>query len=128
MQNTEENVGRFKLSNVEVRESSVFTAIGQEKADVIFFHPPFHHEKVPTDHTKLMNSVSTDGFKVLDQFFEGVRDYLQPNGKIYLGFSNKDQESLDHLEYLMKDFKVLLITHEYVESSADWRFYEISIA
>ena len=128
VQNTEENVGRFKLSNVEVRESSVFTAIGQEKADVIFFHPPFHHEKVPTDHTKLMNSVSTDGFKVLDQFFEGVRDYLQPNGKIYLGFSNKDQESLDHLEYLMKDFKVLLITHEYVGSSADWRFYEISIA
>ena len=126
VQNTMENVERLGLKNVEVREGSVFNAIGQEKADVIFFHPPFHHEKISDNHTKLMNSVSTDGFAVLDDFFAAVGDHLLPGGKIYLGFSNKDEESLVHLEDLMKQYHVALLTHAYVGSSADYRLYEIT--
>ena len=127
VQNATENVQRFGLEKIiDVREGSVFTAIGQEKADVIFFHPPFHHEKITDNHTKLMNSVSTDGFNVLDKFFESVGDYLQPNGKIYLGFSNKDAQSLEHLEGLMKKYKVSIINHEYIGSSADYRLYQIA--
>lgn len=74
-----------------------------------------------------MNSVSTDGFNVLDKFFESVNDYLAPNGEIYLGFSNKDSESLRHLENLMKKYKVSVITHQYVGSSADYRLYKICL-
>jgi len=126
--NTKENVGRLGLSSiVDVREGSVFKAIGQEKADLIFFHPPFHHEKISANHTRLMNSVSTDGFNVLDKFFENVKDYLKPDGKIYLGFSNKDQKSLEHLETLMRDYQVKMVTHEYIDSVADYRLYEIKL-
>jgi uncharacterized protein (TIGR00730 family) len=123
VENAKENVALLGLKNVDVREGSVFNAIGQEKADLIFFHPPFHREKIADNHTKLMNSVSTDAFNVLDKFFEGVDNYLLPGGKIYLGFSNKDQESLDHLKGLMAKYKVTMIAHEYEGSSADYQLY-----
>ena len=124
--NAQENVRILNLKNVEVREGSVFAAIGDEKADIIFFHPPFHREKIDDNHTRLMNSVSTDGFDVLNKFFEGLDDHLSSDGKVYLGFSNKDPESLKHLEELMKAYKVAIITHEYIGSGADYRLYEIS--
>lgn len=125
--NATENVHRLGLEKiVDVREGSVFTAIGQQKADLIFFHPPFHHEKIKDNQTRLMNSVSTDGFNVLDKFFVGVEEYLQPGGMVYLGFSNKDQSSLDHLEALMKKYKVSMVNHSYADSSADYRLYSIS--
>lgn len=127
VENTKENVKTLGLNNVDVREGSVFNAIGQEKANLIFFHPPFHREKIADNHTKLMNSVSTDGFNVLDKFFENVTNYLLPDGKIYLGFSNKDVESLAHLEELMKRYRTKMIAHEYVGSIADYRLYEISL-
>jgi release factor glutamine methyltransferase len=127
VKNAEENVQRLGLDNIDIRQGSVFDSIGKEKADLIFFHPPFHHEKIKDNHTRLMNAVSTDSFNVLDKFFENVGDYLLPGGKIYLGFSNKDQRSLEHLEGLMKKYKVSLITHEYVGSSADYRLYSITL-
>lgn len=125
--NTEENVKRFRLENVDVREGSVFSAIGQEKADVIFFHPPFHHEKIDNNHTKLMNCVSTDGFYVLNEFFKKIHMYLKPNGTIYLGFSNKDPKSLAHLEILLGKYNYEIICHEYKNSDADYRFYKITM-
>lgn len=125
--NAKENVQRLKLSNIDVREGSVFNAIGNEKADLIFFHPPFHHEKIEDNHTRLMNCVSTDGFYVLDKFFTEVENYLNPDGKIYLGFSNKDLQSLTHLEELLKNFVVKIVAHKYKNSSADYRLYEITL-
>lgn len=125
--NTEENVKRFNLENVDVREGSVFSAVGQEKADIIFFHPPFHHEKIDSNHTKLMNCVSTDGFYVLNEFFKKIKTYLKPNGEIYLGFSNKDLKSLEHLEILMSKFNFEMICHEYKNSDADYRLYKITL-
>jgi methylase of polypeptide subunit release factors len=124
--NTNENVNAFGLDNVDVREGSVFNAIGQEKADVIFFHPPFHHEEIDNNHTKLMNCVSTDGFYVLNEFFEKIRMYLKPDGVIYLGFSNKDPKSLTHLETLISKYPSEIISHEYKNSDADYRLYKIS--
>lgn len=124
--NAKENVERLGLKNVDVREGSVFSAIGQEKADVIFFHPPFHHEKIKANHTKLMNCVSTDGFNVLDGFFEKVDNYLKPEGAVYLGFSNKDIVSLKHLEELMEKYIVTMVAHEYKDSMADYRLYKIT--
>jgi predicted Rossmann-fold nucleotide-binding protein/precorrin-6B methylase 2 len=125
--NTEENVKRFALKNVDVRESSVFSAIGQEKADVIFFHPPFHHEKIDNNHTKLMNCVSTDGLYILNEFFKKIRTYLKPGGVIYLGFSNKDPKSLTHLEALLNKHTYEIICHEYKNSDADYRLYKITM-
>ncbi len=126
--NTKENVERLNLGEVvQVREGSVFEPILDEKADLIFFHPPFHHEKIGSNHTKLMHCVSTDGFNVLDEFFSKVENYLNTNGKILLGFSNKDLESLKHLEQLMKRYNTKIISHEYEGSSADYRLYEISL-
>ena len=126
VENAKENVMRLGLTNVDVREGSVFNAIGQEKADVIFFHPPFHHEKIKDNHTRLMNSVSTDGFNVLDKFFEEVDVYLKPEGCVYLGFSNKDLLSLEHLEGLLEKYTVSMVAHEYKNSSADYRLYKIT--
>lgn len=126
VENTKENVRILGLKNIDVREGSVFNAIGQEKADLIFFHPPFHHEKISDNHTKLMNSVSTDGLNVLDKFFENIDSYLLPDGKVYLGFSNKDRDSLTHLEGLMNKYKVSIVAHEYEDSSADYRLYQIT--
>ena len=123
--NAGENVRRFGLSNMDVREGSVFSAIGQEKADVIFFHPPFHHEKIDNNHTKLMNCVSTDGLYVLNEFFKKIRTYLKPDGVIYLGFSNKDPKSLEHLETLLSIYTYEIICHEYKNSDADYRLYKI---
>lgn len=125
--NTQENIQRLGLKNIEVREGSVFEAIKNEKADVILFHPPFHHETIGSNKTKLMNSVSTDGFNVLNLFFKDVVSYLNPEGSVYLGFSNKDKLSLKHLEGLMKKYKVTMVAHEYKNSQADYRLYKITI-
>ena len=124
--NTRENIKNLKLKNIDVREGSIFNAIGDKKADLIIFHPPFHKEKVKDNQTKLMNCVSTNGYEVLDLFFGDVDNYLKPKGKIYLGFSNKDMSSLKHLEVLMKKYKVKMITHEFKGSKADYRLYEIT--
>jgi release factor glutamine methyltransferase len=127
VENTKDNVKRMDLKNIDVREGSVFNAIGQEKADIILFHPPFHHEKIKDNHTRLMNCVSTDGFSVLDSFFENVSNYIKPDGFIYLGFSNKDTLSLVRLENELKKYTVKLLAHEYKGSSADYRLYKIML-
>lgn len=126
--NTRENVEKLGLKNVDVREGSVFNAIGSEQADVIFFHPPFHHEKIADNHTRLMNSVSTDNFNVLNKFFEEAERYLKPDGVVYLGFSNKDPKSLAHLEKLIESkFDSEMVAHEYKDTMADYRLYGLRL-
>lgn len=128
VENTKENVTRLKLGKIiDVREGSVFDPVGQEKADVILFHPPFHHEKISANHTRLMNSVSTDDFNVLDKFFKNLNDHLNPEGKVYLGFSNKDMKALEYLEKLMTTYQVKMVLNEYAGSIADYRLYEIML-
>jgi len=127
VENTKENINALKLKNIDVREGSVFNAIGNQKADLILFHPPFHKEKVEANQTKLMHCVSTNGFEVLDKFFNEFENYLNPNGMVYLGFSNKDKDSLKHLELLMKKYNTKLIAHEYKGSKADYLLYQIKL-
>lgn len=128
IQNTLENAHRLGLDKIiDARSGSVFQPVGQEKADLIFFHPPFHHQKIGENKTRLMNSVSTDDLDALTSFFEEVESHLKPAGKIYLGFSNKDQKSLSYLEDQMKKYKVSVIAHEYVGSMADYRLYKIEL-
>lgn len=127
VKNAKLNVKNLKLTNVEIKEGSVFGPIKDKKADVIFFNPPFHNTTVDTGDSKLMHCVSTDKFTVLDTFFSELTTHLKPNGKVYLGFSNKDESSLEKLESLMGNFDCKIVNHKFANTSADNRLYEIKL-
>jgi 16S rRNA G1207 methylase RsmC len=125
VQNTKLNVAEHRLDNVVVHHGSVFDSLKNQKADVIFFNPPFHKDQVKQTDTDLIHSVLTNNFEVLIRFFANVDSYLKPNGSIYLAFSNKDQVALEKLEHLMSRFKTNLIKHQYQGTNADVRIYQL---
>ncbi len=126
--NTQENIQLLNVRNVAVRKSNVFSAFSkEEKADIIFFNPPFHKEKIEAHETKLKHSLSTNKFEVLDNFFRDVSKHLKKDGRVLLSFSNKDARSLEHLNKLMKDYEVKLLRQEYEGTPANYFLYEIRV-
>ncbi len=98
--------------------------------DVIYFNPPFHRN---ADHKndKLMYAFYSQGNEggVLDKFLSNVPQYLAKDGKIILGFSNKDPESLAYLEELIErkgyTCKLIVLTNQ--DTAADNRIYSLQV-
>jgi uncharacterized protein (TIGR00730 family) len=117
-----------------VFESNLFEkipSIYKKYFDVMFFNPPFHNEKVKKTDTSLAHAFKTqsDEESVLVEFLKEAKEYLVPNGIIYIGFSNKDPEALQLLEASLKryDYKFELINLENSATIADNRIYKVRI-
>jgi len=70
---------------MEVRQSNLFEALGEERFDVITANLPFRNK--PAHDIVAMSQWDTD-FKTNIRFFEGVGRHLKPAGRIYYVQSN----------------------------------------
>ena len=70
---------------MEVRQSDLFDALGDERFDVITANLPFRNK--PAHDVVAMSQWDTD-FRTNTRFFEGVGRRLNPNGRIYFVQSN----------------------------------------
>lgn len=70
---------------MEVLQSDLFDALGDERFDVVTANLPFRNK--PAHDVVAMSQWDTD-FKVNTRFFEGVGRHLRPRGRIYFVQSN----------------------------------------
>src|SRR3989344_1056066 len=74
VQNTRLNVRNYKLSNVEVRLSNLFSKVNDSRFGLIVFNAPFFYSrKVPKSET--LAAIASDG-STLHKFFEGFPKHL----------------------------------------------------
>lgn len=65
---------------MEVRQSDLFSAVGEERFDCITINPPFRNKSAPD---MVARSQWDEGFSLHIRFFREVRRYLKPDGRIY---------------------------------------------
>ena len=70
---------------MEVRQSDLFAADGEEQFDVITANLPFRNTAAPD---VVARSPWDSGFQTNTQFFQQVRRYLKPGGRIYFAHAN----------------------------------------
>ncbi len=116
-----------------VFESNLFEkipSIYKNYFDIIFFNPPFHNEKVKKTDTSLAHAFKTQSNEesVLVNFLKVAKEYLASDGVIYIGFSNKDRDSLKLLEDSLKEnnysFEIIMLENS--ETVADNRIYKVT--
>lgn len=101
--NAKANVERFELSNVEVREGSLFEPVGNEKFDIIAINPPYTGKK-PKNKTEIC--FWDEENKTTKDFFAQYKKHLLPDGRAFLAWA--DFSSIELIEQLAKDNKVKL--------------------
>jgi release factor glutamine methyltransferase len=85
---------------VKVIQSDVYDALKDEKFDRIVFNAPFWDRKADPDFP-LMFAFFDEGYKSTKRFLKEGSEYLNPNGKILLGFAGQDDVGL--MEKHIKD-------------------------
>jgi len=128
--NAKYNSEQLQLKNVSTFKGNLFENIPdayKKSFDLVIFNPPFHKEDIEGAQSDLQYAFRTDKLSVLDNFFKEVPHYLKDDGEILLGFSNKDQESLEKLERLMNanNLQVKMIERKNEDTAADNRIYRI---
>ena len=84
VENSLENAKRLGIENVEFFLSDVFENV-EGKFDVIIFNPPYSEKEV-VDETDRM--FWDPGNEAKEKFFQEVKEYLNPNGRIYFGWAD----------------------------------------
>lgn len=134
IQNAKYNLDNSKYADKGVVfESNLFEkipSIYKKHFDIIFFNPPFHNEKVKKTDTSLAHAFKTQSNEdsVLVKFLQVAREYLAPEGLIYIGFSNKDKEALELLENSLHAYGYTfeMVELENAETIADNRIYKVT--
>ncbi|CAF2979593.1 unnamed protein product [Rotaria sp. Silwood2] len=89
--NTEANIKRYNLENrMTVYHGDVFNALSgkNDKFDLIFWNFPFGHiNKPPEELSSLERAIFDPGYVAVEKYMKEARDYLAPNGHVFLGFS-----------------------------------------
>lgn len=102
---TLKNIIANKAFNVELRKGNLFEPVKDEKFDLIIFNTPY----LPTDEDEAVDDEldaawngGPSGREVIDKFLEGVKDHLNPGGKVQLVQSSlsDNQATLSKLEEL----------------------------
>ncbi len=90
VKNTTENVFLNHVSHkFRIYEGDVFDPIPKgQKFDVIFWFAPFMHVDMERGNlTELERSVFDPNYNSLKKYLSQARNFLRPDGKLYLGFS-----------------------------------------
>ncbi len=76
-----------KSYNVELRKGDLFEPVQGEKFDLILFNTPY----LPTNEDEIVENEldaawdgGSDGRKVIDSFLAGLKDHLNPGGRVQL--------------------------------------------
>lgn len=98
VKNAKLNAQKFSLSQIEVREGSLFEPVGDEKFDVIAINPPYTSKK-PANKTEIC--FWDDENQTTRDFFTQYRQHLNPQGEAYLAWA--DFSSIELIEELAKE-------------------------
>jgi release factor glutamine methyltransferase len=99
------NIIANKTFNIELREGNLFETVKNEKFDLILFNTPYlptSEEETRRDGIDAAWDGGADGRKVIDQFLDGVKDHLNPGGRVQLVQSSLSDidKTLEKLETL----------------------------
>lgn len=97
VKNAKLNAEKFGLSQIEVREGSLFEPIGDQKFDVIAINPPYTSKK-PVNKTEIC--FWDEENNLTRQFFAEYKQHLNPDGEAYLAWA--DFSSMELIESLAK--------------------------
>lgn len=88
VKNTKENARLHKVANkVTVLQGSIYGPLSKkEKFNTIFWNVPFGYTKSKKIKV-LERAIADPGYKSIKKFFNNARNYLQPNGRLLIGFS-----------------------------------------
>ncbi|BDZ67144.1 HemK2/MTQ2 family protein methyltransferase [Methanobacterium ferruginis] len=81
------NIITNKAYNVKLKQGDLFEPVQDEKFDLILFNTPYlptSEEEMVDDELDAAWDGGEDGRKVIDQFLEGVKDHLNPGGRVQL--------------------------------------------
>jgi release factor glutamine methyltransferase len=81
------NIITNKAYNVKLKQGDLFEPVQNEKFDLILFNTPYlptSEEEMVDDELDAAWDGGEDGRKVIDQFLEGVKDHLNPGGRVQL--------------------------------------------
>lgn len=89
LRNSQENVKRFNLEDkIDIRSGDVYDSLKPgEKFDVIFWNVPFELIE-NADITPLEKAVFDPGYRSIARFISEAAQHLNPNGRLYVGFSS----------------------------------------
>jgi methylase of polypeptide subunit release factors len=83
---------KLQVPNMEVREGSLFKPVEGMKFDVITINPPCVNHK-PADKVEIC--FWDEGNEVVKLFFRNFKKYLNPGGRVFLGWGDfADQQIL----------------------------------
>lgn len=109
------NITINKAYNVELRKGDLFEPVEDEKFDLILFNTPY----LPSDEDEAVDDEldaawngGFNGREVIDRFLAGVKDHLNPGGKVQLVQSSLtgNEKTLEKLEEL--GFKASITARE----------------
>jgi release factor glutamine methyltransferase len=109
---------------MEVRRSDLFEAVGNEQFDVITANLPFRNKPAPD---VVARSQWDTEFQTNTRFFQEVRRYLKPGGRIYFAHSNFG--AVDEVRRLAKEagFSIRLLASTPAEQGEERQFYAFLI-
>ncbi len=112
---TLKNIVTNKAFNVELRKGDLFEPVEDEKFDLILFNTPY----LPSDEDEIVDDEldaawngGLNGREVIDRFLAGVKEHLNPGGKVQLVQSSlsDNEKTLQKLEEL--GFKASITARE----------------
>jgi len=83
-----EAVNFCKNKGLDVFFSNLFSKV-DDKFEIIFFNPPYLPEnKVEDEESKIATTGGKKGSEVINNFLREVKEYLGPNGRVFVLTSN----------------------------------------
>ena len=105
--NTLENAALHKLEKkIKVIRSDLFSKTNDEKFDVIFWNLPFGFTRKKL--SIIEKSILDTDYRSIEKFFRKADKHLEPNGRIFIGFS----KNIGNFRLLEK--KALITNHDLV--------------
>lgn len=103
IKNAKLNQQKFGLDKVEFLEGSLFEPVAGQKFDLITINPPYTSKK-PANKTEIC--FWDENNQTTRDFFSQFRSYLNPGGKVFLGWA--DFSSIELIEELVRKYNVTI--------------------
>lgn len=102
---TLKNIIANKAYNVELRKGDLFEPVKDEKFDLILFNTPYlptGEDETVDDELDAAWNGGPSGREVIDRFLDGVKEHLNPRGKVQMVQSSlsDNEKTLEKLEKL----------------------------
>ncbi len=119
VQNTKENAQRNGITNYDVRESDIFSAIREdEKFDTIYWNMPFMPASDDYQFESMLERALFDPeYKLTERFLQEAPTYLKDNGRVLIGWGDSENHEFGNPKRLCQlaesyGFSIRLLVEE----------------